>query len=75
MATAKSFDDVMITVKNFGTAEIPNSTEGRVLYSYRRLNTLSGFTVCSHSSVSLSGAYDSEIDAVNSSLDSGFYIE
>lgn len=75
MATAKSFDDVMITVKNFGTAEIPNSTEGRVLYSYRRLNTLSGFTVCSHSAVSLSGAYDSEIDAVNSSLDSGFYIE
>lgn len=75
MATAKAFNNVVITVKNFGTAEIPNSTAGRVLYSYRRLNTLSGFTVCSHSALSLSGAYDSETDAVKQSLDSGFYIE
>ena len=75
MATAKAFNNVVITVKNFGTAEIPNSTAGRVLYSYRRLNTLSGFTVCSHSALSLSGAYDSETDAVKQLLDSGFYIE
>jgi hypothetical protein len=75
MATARAFDSVVITVKNFGTAEIPNSTAGRVLYSYRQLNTLSGFTVCSHSALSLSGAYDSETDAVKQTLDSGFYIE
>lgn len=75
MATAKSFNSVVITVRNFGTAEIPNSTAGRVLYSYRRLNTLSGFTMCSHSAVSLNGAYDSEIAAVKDALDNGFYIE
>lgn len=59
----------------FGSRNYPHlDVAGRPLMRYVQLSTLSGYVKCGNASVPLN-ARDSERDAVNGYLNSGFYIE
>lgn len=70
----KSYPNVTITRHTFGAAGIPGSVAGRPLYQYATLGSLSGFVKCGNASIEISG-FSGERDAVNSMLNSGFYME
>ena len=63
-----------ITRKQFGAKQYPTTEAGRPLYSNATLSTLSGYVKCGNASVPVN-APDSVRDAINSFLNSGFYIE
>lgn len=65
---------ITLTRRQYGAKEYPQVVAGRPLYQNVQLSTLSGFCKCGNASVPLN-ANDGERDAVNSYLNSGFYIE
>lgn len=58
----------------YGCGEFANTVFGRPLCKNRQINTLSGFVLCEGASIALP-APDSEIDKVNTYLNTGFYYE
>lgn len=58
----------------YGSGDIPNTVYGRPLCKNRVISTLSGFIKCQGASVPLA-APDTETQAVNNYLNSGFYYE
>lgn len=66
--------NIDISCYNRGSGERATSVAGRPCYATKRLGTLSGFVKCGNASISLAG-YDSDMDDVNSMLNSGVYIE
>ena len=65
---------LLLYVRNYGCAEFPNTVYGRPLCKNKQLSTLSGFIKCQAASLSLA-APDTETQAVNNYLNSGFYYE
>lgn len=65
---------IQVSVTHRGSTEIAPTGEGRPDMSNRTISSLSGYIKCSGASVSING-YDSERDAVNGYLNSGFYYE
>lgn len=68
---------ITVTVYNRDSGEMPQNQAGRPCYRNLRLGSLSGFVKCGNAAIQLDGAapYSSEIDQVNSYLNSGFYME
>lgn len=68
---------IEVTVYTRGSGDIPQNQAGRPCYKSLRLGSLSGFVKCGNASIMLSeaAAFSSEIDQVNSYLNSGFYME
>ena len=62
------------SIINYGCGEFPNTVYGRPLCSIRQISTLSGFIKCQGASIALD-APDTEIEAVNNYLNTGFYYE
>ncbi len=65
---------LLLYVRNYGSGDIPNTVYGRPLCKNRVINTLSGFIKCQGASIALA-APDTEVQAVNNYLNSGFYYE
>jgi len=65
---------MLLYVRNYGSGDIPNTVYGRPLCKNRVINTLSGFIKCQGASIALA-APDTETQAVNNFLNSGFYYE
>jgi len=63
-----------ITVRSYETTENPTVHHGRPLNEVRTINTLTGYIKCSNASIALA-APDTETQAVNNYLNSGFYYE
>lgn len=61
-------------VEHYGSKDYPTAVAGRPLMQNVTLSTLSGFVKCGNASVPVN-AHASERDAINSFLNSGFYIE
>lgn len=70
----RQMPDFVVTLNEYGSAAFPQSVAGRPLYQNRQLGTLSGFVKCGNASIDLSG-FTGEREAVNSALNSGFYME
>lgn len=66
--------NIMIVVEHYGNTQYPTPQAGRPLYARKDLSTLSGYVKCGNASVPCNGR-DSDRDAINSYLNSGFYIE
>lgn len=65
---------IQVSVTHRGSTEIAPIGEGRPDMNNRTISSLSGYMVCEKATVNLAG-YDSERDAVNGYLNSGFYYE
>lgn len=63
-----------VTRKQFGAKDYPTDVAGRPLMQNVALSTLSGYVKCGNASVPVN-CHDSERDAINNYLNSGFYIE
>ena len=66
--------DAYITKRLLKSKDLQTTTYGRPLCQNTQLSSLSGFVLCNNAAVSISGL-DSERDAVNGYLNSGFYYE
>ena len=58
----------------YGSKDFHTNTSGRCLYKNVTLNTLSGYIKCANASVPIAGT-ESEKDAINNYLNTGFYYE
>ena len=65
---------IHLTRRQFGAKDFPTAVAGRPLMQNVALSTLSGFVKCGNASVPVN-AHAAERDAINSFLNSGFYIE
>lgn len=65
---------IHLTRRQFGAKDFPTAVAGRPLMQNVTLSTLSGFVKCGNASVPVN-AHAAERDAINSFLNSGFYIE
>ena len=65
---------IHLTRRQFGSRDFPTSVAGRPLMQNVTLSSLTGFVKCGNASVPVN-AHASERDAINSFLNSGFYIE
>ena len=65
---------LITSIINYGTGDIPNTVYGRPFCKNRVISTLSGFIKCQGASVPLA-APDTETQAVNNYLNTGFYYE
>jgi len=74
VSAIRSKPDMQMTLTEYGCASFPLSVAGRPLFQERQLGTLSGFVKCGNASIEISG-FSGERDAVNSMLNSGFYME
>lgn len=68
------FANIQTTLTNYGSTEVGQVENGKPLYKNVVIGTLSGYVKCANASVPIA-ADASEIDAVNSALNSGFYFE
>lgn len=69
---------VVITMYYKKTALEPsdvNDTQGRPFYQVAELSYMAGYTKCNNASIQISGATVDEIEAINSFLNEGFFIE
>lgn len=69
-----AFPNVYISLTAFGSADFPLSHYGRPLCQNKRLGDISGFCKCAAASINISGT-SADKEAVNTYLNSGFYIE
>lgn len=74
MATMISNPRLITSIINYGCGEFPNVVYGKPLCRNRKISTLSGYIKCANASIPLA-APDTEIEAVNNYLNSGFYYE
>ena len=65
---------IVVIAEHYGSKEFATTVAGRPLMQNVTLSTLSGFVKCGNASVPVN-AHASERDAINSFLNSGFYIE
>lgn len=65
---------IILGRKQYGSKDYPTAVAGRPLMQNVALSTLSGFVKCGNASVPVN-AHAAERDAINSFLNSGFYIE
>lgn len=65
---------IKVSVNNLESCEYPTTQAGRPCYRNIQLSNLSGYVKCGNASIALSG-YDSDMEQVNSYLNSGFYRE
>lgn len=65
---------IHLTRRQYGAKDYPTAVAGRPLMQNVTLSSLSGFVKCGNASVPVN-AHASERDAINSFLNSGFYIE
>ena len=65
---------IVLGRKQYGSKDYPTAVAGRPLMQNVTLSTLSGFVKCGNASVPVN-AHAAERDAINSFLNSGFYIE
>lgn len=73
-ASITSFPRLCLGIKNFGCGDDPTPTLGKPLCRNRQINTLSGYVQCNGASIALA-APDTEVQAVNNYLNTGFYYE
>lgn len=66
--------DIIVTLTNFGSGDLPVSVYGRPCCKTLLLSSLSGFIKCANASIALPGHAD-DTDAVNAYLNTGFYME
>lgn len=74
MADAKYFKDYRLTRTVYASAAIPNASEGRPLYQYCQISSLSGYVKCAGASLNIAGL-GQEITDLNRMLNTGFYYE
>lgn len=65
---------VVISRRQYGAKDYPTTVAGRPLFQNVVLGTLSGYVKCGNASIPVN-CNDSERDAINSYLNSGFYME
>ena len=73
-ADLRNHTTITLTRRQYGSKDYPTAVAGRPLMQNVQLSTLSGFVKCGNASVPVN-AHASERDAINSFLNSGFYIE
>ena len=66
--------NIQTTLTNYDSSEVAQTENGKPLYKNVQIGTLSGYVKCANASVPIA-ADASEIDAVNSALNTGFYFE
>ena len=74
LANILQFPDVFISMSAYESAEFPIAHYGRPYCKNVQLGTLSGFVKCAGASLDVPGS-SADKDAVNSYLNTGFYIE
>lgn len=65
---------IKMSINNLTSCDYPTTVAGRPCYKNIQLGNLSGYVKCGGASLSLPG-YDTDAEAVNGALNSGFYME
>lgn len=70
----KYYSAIIVIATSLNSGAIPINTCGRPLMEYRQISTIPGYIKCGNASLSIS-CTDTERDAINNYLNSGFYYE
>ena len=70
----QNYSQVLCCVTRLGSTGKANTVLGQPLREYRQISTLSGYVLCNGASVDVDG-FDSDREAINGYLNSGFYYE
>lgn len=66
--------DIVLSVTQFGSADTPNTVNGRPLFRNTNIGSLSGYVKCGNASLDIAG-FEDEKKILNNFLNSGFYYE